>query len=212
MSRTTALALILLGACSSSTTTPPPEPSAQKTSSPEQAPSPAFSRATAPAPDSGTPDAPAASVTGEDKKVCFERCLKSAQMRAVGLEVIQSDCRRACGLKQGEKTGPRVLAVEKVGPQVKAEQKLPARPQLPWSRERICKRHRDCVFSYHFCSPCPACKPTWRSVTNRKTFNRERARYRRHPMKCAKCQSCPDGGSHWLGSKAVCVKGQCEVR
>jgi endonuclease YncB( thermonuclease family) len=86
---------------------------------------------------------------------------------------------------------------------------VPPPPELPWSADRICKVHRDCVFAYHFCRPCPACKPRWRGVTNRWTYARHKAKAERQKPRCARCRRCPDGKSYWLGTKARCVKGQC---
>lgn len=92
----------------------------------------------------------------------------------------------------------------------------PGPPKQPWSRELVCKRHRDCVFAFHACKPCPVCAPSgpvWRWVTNRRTYQRQRAHRRRHPVRCAACRRCPPGeGSARLGTRPICVRGQCTVR
>jgi endonuclease YncB( thermonuclease family) len=87
----------------------------------------------------------------------------------------------------------------------------PQPPDLPWNKDRVCKRDRDCVFADNPCFRCPPCKPTWREVTNRAARRRAREFFARHSIACSRCKPCPDGPSKWLGTKAVCVKGQCTV-
>jgi hypothetical protein len=82
----------------------------------------------------------------------------------------------------------------------------------PGGGSGACRRDRDCVFSYHRCSPCPACKPSWPAVENRAAHRRERAHHRRHPVKCAPCRQCPCGQSLRIPARPVCRKGRCQVQ
>jgi micrococcal nuclease len=88
----------------------------------------------------------------------------------------------------------------------------PAPPGLPWSSELRCKLHKDCTFAYSPCNACPACTPLWRAVTNQTTYRRQEALYAGRRVKCAPCNPCPENETHWLGTRAVCIKGQCQPR
>jgi endonuclease YncB( thermonuclease family) len=87
----------------------------------------------------------------------------------------------------------------------------PQPPNLPWSKDHVCKRDSDCVFAHSPCPLCPPCKPTWRAVTSRAEYRRREDFYARRRIRCIRCKPCPDGPSKWLGTKAVCVKGQCTM-
>lgn len=126
---------------------------------------------------------------------CFEDCLQANATRAEGWQAIQASCRANC------KTS---VATARVAP--------PAPPKLPWSRELRCKRNKDCVFAHSPCSRCPACTPRWREVSNRATYRRQVQLYSRRRVKCSRCRRCPNEENHWLGTRAVCIKGQCQPR
>lgn len=90
---------------------------------------------------------------------------------------------------------------------------VPAKPPPPLSpsKDRACRRHRDCVFEPRSGCGCPPCGPTWRTAANRKHaawLAREYARESCPRHKCAKC-SRP---LRWLGTRTVCQRGQCVVR
>lgn len=79
------------------------------------------------------------------------------------------------------------------------------RPVSDWL---ACKTDSDCEFFDQPCS-CPPCEPTWRNVYNRKKVQQLKASWAR--KRCMR-EPCPKCADKWLGSKAVCERGQCEAR
>jgi endonuclease YncB( thermonuclease family) len=82
-------------------------------------------------------------------------------------------------------------------------------PRLPWSKDRICKRDQDCAFRPRFaCDPCPPCGASWRTPIN--VWILKRVRKKEELKDChRRCSRCRRKD---LGTKAVCVKGQCAVQ
>lgn len=82
-------------------------------------------------------------------------------------------------------------------------------PKLPWSKDRVCKRASDCALRPHFaCDPCPPCRTSWRRPINIQAL--ERLKKTESLKDCHR--RCPRCRRRSLGTKAVCVKGQCRVR
>lgn len=84
-----------------------------------------------------------------------------------------------------------------------------APPENPWSEDLVCKMDKDCVFAYP--APCqsPTCGSDWQEVSNRAAYQAAKARWAKvHPA----CKPCVQCFTSWLGTRAVCVDGQCEVR
>lgn len=87
---------------------------------------------------------------------------------------------------------------------------IPQRPKLPSHKDRACRRDKDCVFRPTVCRVCAPCKPTWRSVCNRKTARMIRAIRWRSRCALPKCHKC-SSSSNWLGRKVVCFQKQCVI-
>ena len=120
---------------------------------------------------------------------CYKACLKSNMARAESWESIQASCRASC--KEGFKPG---------GPQ---------QPTRPWSEDRACKRDKDCVLRPRSPCTCSPCAPTWHRAINRASLKKLRSRWAR--MRC-RHPVCPACVARWLGTRAVCRKGQCVVK
>jgi hypothetical protein len=81
---------------------------------------------------------------------------------------------------------------------------------LALNPNRVCKSHKDCVFAPRDGCGCPPCGPTPRRAVNRKHaawLLKEFAREQCPKVKCAKCKEPVT----WIGRRAVCRDGQCEV-
>jgi hypothetical protein len=126
--------------------------------------------------------------SGGDK--CYKDCLKRSSMQAVSWQAIQAQCRRTCK-------------------QLGASQPKP--PRLPWSRDRVCTSDKDCRILPTICRSCAPCKPTWRPVGNHQAAARIMKKKARIRCPKVKCKRCGDG-ANLLGTRAVCVRRQCEVR
>jgi len=113
---------------------------------------------------------------------CYEGCLRDNQMRAESFEGIKAHCRHRC--------------------------KVDGPPVLPWSKERACKADRDCVLKPQAPCTCSPCGALWRAAFNREALRAWRSKWAR--ARCAQL-ACPACATHYLGSKAVCAKGQCVV-
>jgi len=98
---------------------------------------------------------------------------------------------------------------------------LASRPAANMPPDLACRRDGDCVFAYPGpCGACPAppdCRTQWRTATNRQAYEREDRRYPKANgvyigdcQPCLASERCPGAG--WLGSRAVCNHGRCEVR
>jgi hypothetical protein len=120
---------------------------------------------------------------------CYKACLKSNMARAEGWESIKARCQTRC------RTG-----YQPSGPQ---------QPTKPWSKDRSCKRDHDCVLRPRSPCTCSPCTPTWHSAINRARLKALRSRWAR--MRC-RHPVCPACVARWLGTKAVCRKGQCVVQ
>ncbi len=72
----------------------------------------------------------------------------------------------------------------------------------------VCKKHRDCVFVPSICGRCAPCKPTLRTVGNRKQLQRVRMLQAR--VRCAKprCRKCANH-KNWLPTRAMCIRNKC---
>jgi len=84
-------------------------------------------------------------------------------------------------------------------------------PKQPASDRLSCTSHDECVFEYSDCGYCPACTPLWRRVTNRATFAKDKAAAEKG-MRCTKCRPCPRGIDLLLGTRPICVAGQCTLQ
>lgn len=126
-------------------------------------------------------------VEGQDRH-CYKRCLRKSSMQAISSAAIEAQCRHRCGLTAPSAKEP---------------------PRLPWSKDRACKRDKDCRLLPTRCRNCAPCKPTWRPVGNHAAA----ARILKGPKGCPKvrCKRCGDA-KNLLGRRAVCVRGQCEPR
>lgn len=85
---------------------------------------------------------------------------------------------------------------------------LTARPSH--DKSRACRSAKDCVFRPPSNCGCPPCGPTWRSAVNRAHaawVRHEQARESCPRVKCAKCAQ----PLRWLGSRLLCVRGQCDI-
>jgi hypothetical protein len=86
----------------------------------------------------------------------------------------------------------------------------PRPPKLEYSGDRICKLDSDCVFRPDKpCPPCPPCGTSWRQVLNKVTLKRLQQRWAEGLCNRPKCPACE---RTVLGTKTVCIKGQCSVR
>lgn len=86
----------------------------------------------------------------------------------------------------------------------------PRPPKLPFHKDRVCRRDKDCVFRPTICPGCNPSKPIWRQVCNRKTARRIRAMQNRVRCAMPRCRR----GAHsqnWIGSVPVCFQKQCTV-
>lgn len=86
-------------------------------------------------------------------------------------------------------------------------------PPAPPSADRACARDSDCTFAPRSGCGCPPCGEIWRRPANRKHAEWLARQYSIEScptvkLKCAKCSS----PVRWLGTRVVCVRGQCEVR
>jgi hypothetical protein len=81
-------------------------------------------------------------------------------------------------------------------------------PKLPPSPRRACRQDRDCAFWTRPCS-CPPCGKVWREVVNRKELARLQSAWARR--RCARpvCDPCE---GEYLGTKPICVAGQCTTK
>ncbi len=79
------------------------------------------------------------------------------------------------------------------------------------SADRACKLDRDCTFRPLSGCGCAPCGETRRQAVNRKHAGWLQREYARESCPRAKCSPCKDP-VRYLGTQAVCVKGQCEVR
>jgi endonuclease YncB( thermonuclease family) len=83
-------------------------------------------------------------------------------------------------------------------------------PAGPSSKERACRADRDCVLLplNSMCS-CPPCGRVVRQSVNRTTYNAMMVAWARRRCRAPVCPACVP---LVVGEKAVCIKGQCEVR
>lgn len=86
----------------------------------------------------------------------------------------------------------------------------PKRPSLPFHKDRVCRKDKDCVFRPSVCPLCDPCKPAWRPVCNRKKARQIRSMRARVRCKLRYCRPCARH-KNWLGHKAVCFRRQCAV-
>lgn len=85
----------------------------------------------------------------------------------------------------------------------------PRPPALEYSGDRICKLDTDCVFRPDKpCPPCPPCGTSWRQVMNKVSLERLRQRWAEGVCNRPKCPACE---RRVLGTKTLCIKGQCAV-
>jgi micrococcal nuclease len=87
----------------------------------------------------------------------------------------------------------------------------PAPKPSPASDERACKRDSDCTFRPPRRCGCPPCGAQRRQAINTRTT--EKLRREEESIKCGAvaCARCP-APLRWLGTRAVCSRGQCDVR
>jgi endonuclease YncB( thermonuclease family) len=83
-------------------------------------------------------------------------------------------------------------------------------PAGPSSKERACRADGDCVLLplNSMCS-CPPCGRVVRRAVNRTTYNAMMFTWARRRCRAPVCPAC---APQVVGDKAVCIKGQCEVR
>lgn len=122
---------------------------------------------------------------------CYKKCLDQSRARAISWAAIKAECRGRC---------------------------KPAPPVRARSKDRACKRNRDCVVEY---DPCgyrnPPCEDTWKPAVNRAADRRKRQRWANKKPACrdkSLCRARPRGSrpGRWLGTWAVCLRGQCVIR
>jgi len=89
-------------------------------------------------------------------------------------------------------------------------------PRQPWSEDRACKRDRDCVIAWQPCGYSePICEDEWKSAVNRAADRRYQSHWANKKPACNRPMLCRAGATikgRWLGTRAVCIRGQCEVR
>lgn len=88
---------------------------------------------------------------------------------------------------------------------------VPERPVIPRSKERACKKNKDCELRPPSACGCPNCGIQWRSAVNRKTAARLRKINANRSCPKKKCRACRHPESRLIGSGAACRKGQCVV-
>jgi hypothetical protein len=84
-------------------------------------------------------------------------------------------------------------------------------PPIPRAEgRRTCRRDKDCGLLPLGPCGCPPCRYSWRSAAPMRMVQSLRARHNAMGA-CAQrsCRPCEGG---YLGSRAVCVRGRCEVR
>ena len=83
-------------------------------------------------------------------------------------------------------------------------------PARPAHKDRACRINTDCALLGTLCPVCAPCTPTWREAGNQAAYKRIESR--RAIVDCAmpSCKGCSTD-AHWLGTRAVCVKGQCRA-
>ncbi len=103
-----------------------------------------------------------------------------------------------------------VIATKKKPKTKKKRAKKRARPpRRPWSKDRLCRRNRDCVLMPSWPCDCPPCGDVWREAVNRKALKRFKMSWARKRCKKPKCRKCE---GRYLGTRALCIKKQCTVR
>jgi hypothetical protein len=89
-----------------------------------------------------------------------------------------------------------------------------APPMRPPSASRRCKRDKDCVIAYRPCGygRTASCTTRWKQAVNVAADRRFRKTWSIKVPACSR-RRCPKGAKgRWLGTKAVCVAGQCSIR
>ena len=99
-----------------------------------------------------------------------------------------------------------VISVKK---KLKKKRLKPTPPRRAWSRDRLCKGHRDCVLMPPYPCDCPPCGDVWREAVNRRTYRAWKKSWARKLCKRPRCKMCK---GRYLGTKALCLKKQCTVR
>jgi hypothetical protein len=89
-----------------------------------------------------------------------------------------------------------------------AESATPPPPASPPNPRLACHKDADCAFVDRPCS-CPPCGDTWREVMNTKELAKLRASWAKRRCRQPACEAC---AGRELGTKAVCVRGQCAAR
>jgi len=127
------------------------------------------------------------------KAGCYKRCLDRSRTRAMAWSAIQAECRMRC------------------------RPKAPPKPARAKSRDpdRACKKDRECVLLYDPCGySTPPCSDSWKPAANRAADRRLRRNWAIKKPACRGMSLCGAGQKpgRWLGTRAVCVKGQCVAR
>ena len=118
---------------------------------------------------------------------CYQQCLDRRNAEAIAFAAIQASCRRICRNKA----------------------KPPSRAR---SKDRSCKKNSDCVVAWDPCSyRVRPCKDSWREAINRTADRRHQAQWASKKPACRPLHFCKNSGK-WLGTRALCIKGQCTIR
>jgi hypothetical protein len=89
-----------------------------------------------------------------------------------------------------------------------AAESAPPPPPSPPNPRLACHKDADCAFVDRPCA-CPPCGDTWREVMNTKELAKLRASWAKRRCRQPVCEAC---AGRELGTKAVCVRGQCAAR
>ena len=78
-------------------------------------------------------------------------------------------------------------------------------PKPPHQARLDCSKDSDCAFVSRPCT-CPPCGDVWKEVLNRKELAKLESLWARRRCDRSICPTCV---GRYLGTKAVCEKGQC---
>ncbi len=104
---------------------------------------------------------------------------------------------QVAGTKEVEKDNPSSQK------QKKKQTKTPPNPRL------LCKKNQDCMLLPPRPCTCPPCGDVLREAMNKKSAKELMSRWARRRCRKPVCKKCE---GRYIGTKAVCIKGQCQTQ
>jgi hypothetical protein len=127
-------------------------------------------------------------------------------IRFIGAPLLAALFGASCQPAAASSQPPRDAGAD--SPAVPAPWEMPRiSPPLPRSDRRTCRRDTDCAFVERPCT-CSPCGESWREVLNRRTLDKLKAAW--SSQRCLE-PDCPACAGHLIGTKPVCLEGQCRV-